>query len=538
MSTIEQGAARDLQGYFAILRRRLWVIGVVTLATVGVAAVFTFRQPTLYRSKMKIVVGVAGGLLPLEVGVGNVAEQFTQTMSELLTSDIVASRAIDSLKLRGEPVAISPPELLSRLAVTTKPDTAVLQVSYDDTDPARGVLVLAEVGDVFTTLVDQRLATRDAGQLAVSVSVFNPSHPTGQVQPKPVRNLAVASVLGLMLGLLTAVLIDQFDDTIRTLEDAETAFGQTATTTLAPNIVGFHPFDSQRRKSDPVLTELALQRLRASILWSPDAGEARTLLVTSSSPEEGKTTIAANLAVIMVTEGRNVIVVDGDLRHPNLFRYLAMPEPHAAPSIDAVLNGDALVTDALVEIPVPARAFAPMDGNRRSAAWSGAAQESAPGRLRAILASPREARPWEFGLARTIEVIEELRSMADFVIFDSPPILVVPDAYPFAVAVDTVVAVVRNRKTTGKATAALSRTLERLRARRVELVVTDAEQSYAQDYYYGHRPRVGASPQRQGRSAREPAARARDSFAVTPRPADPGSRTRSARRLDPWEDRS
>jgi len=75
---------------------------------------------------------------------------------------------------------------------------------------------------------------------------------------------------------------------------------------------------------------------------------------------------------------------------------------------------------------------------------------------------------------------------------------VVPDAYPFAASVDTVIAVVRLGQASQKATVAFSRTLERLRARRIELVLTDAESSVAQAYYYGYHPQAPAPHGRTG----------------------------------------
>jgi tyrosine-protein kinase len=468
-----------LPEYVAIFRRRWWLVALVMLATITAAALYTLRQPTLYRSTMKIVVGQQGGIF--QPGIGNVADEFTQTMSDLLQSEVVATRAIQKLDLQETPA-----ELLANLHVSTKPSSTVLNVFYDDRDASRATDVLRTVGDEFTGLVADRLA-RGNGNIAVSATVFNPAHSLGKVQPKPVRNLAVAGLLGLLLGILVAFVREQLDDTVRSVEQAEQAFGQVATATIPPGIVGYHPFDrGEGKRADPVLTELTLQRLRATVLWSPETTKAPTLLVTSANPAEGKTTIAANLAVLMVIEGRNVIAIDADLRHPTLFRYLGMPRPVGDLSLDAVMAGHVSPLGALVEIPVPGRAFTSMDGGgKRLDSWTNMRRDPpASGRLRAILAAPGRGQLGEFDLARTVEVIEELRSDADAVIFDCPPILVVPDAYPFAATVDTVVAVIRNGQASVKATVALSRTLERLRSRRVELVVTDAEPGFAQSYYY------------------------------------------------------
>lgn len=500
-------SARSLSDYVAILRRRWWLTALVALLTVGAAALYTSRQPTVYRAVMKIVVGQKGTFF--DPRLGNVADQFTQTMSDLLQSDIVARQVVSDLGLDA-----TPREVLQSLNVITKPENAVLVVTYDDLDQGRAVRILQAVGVVFTDQVNQRLGTQGDGDFAVSVTVFDDAHPVPDpVSPHPLRNLAVAAALGILLGLLAAIVREQVDDTVRSVEEAERAFGQTATTTLPPGVVGFQPFGRRSRKQNPVITELALQRLRASILWTPDSQEARTLLVTSAGPEEGKTTISANLAVLMVTEGRNVILVEGDLRHPMLYRYVGLPALTEVKGVDAVLRGDVPVRDALVDVPVPARAYAFATEPGQDALRSGL-RAPAPGRLRVILAPAGRTQPAEVSIGRAEALIEELRAGADFVIFDTAPILIVPDAYPFATAVDTVIAVVRNGKTSARAVEALSRTLERLGTKRVELVVTDAEPSYGPTSYYEYAKPTGGGREssREGRNggsrASDPATRA------------------------------
>jgi receptor protein-tyrosine kinase len=483
-------SARSLSDYLAILRRRWWLTALVAVITVGAAAVYTVRQPTTYRAVEKIVVGQSGALF--NPNLGNVADQFTQTMSDLLLSDIVARQVIENLDLE-----ITPRELLSNLHVITKPETAVLVVTYDDTDRDRGVATLHEVGNVFTQTVDQRLTSQQSAEFAVSVTVFDDAHSVPDpVAPTPLRNLVVAGALGILLGLLAAAVAEQLDDTIRGVDAAEAAFGQTATATLPAGIVGFQPFGRERsRRKDPVTTELSLQRLRASVLWSPDADEARTLLVTSAGPQEGKTTISANLAVLMVTEGRNVIVVEADLRQPVLHRYLGLPPMTDPVGLDAVLRDEVTVRDALQEVPVPA---APFLSRADPEAWVRAQAHPAPGRLRVILAPPGKTRATELTLGQAHALMEELRTYADIVVFDSAPILIVPDAYPLAASADTVVAVVRAGKTHAKAASDLGQRLQRIGARRVELVVTDAEPTYGGASYYGY-GRTASGPRESGR---------------------------------------
>jgi capsular polysaccharide biosynthesis protein/Mrp family chromosome partitioning ATPase len=501
-------ATRSLSEYLTVVRRRFWIIVLVAVVTVGAAALYTFRQPTEYRAEMKVVVGQGGGiLLPT---LGNVANPLTQTMSNLLQSQEVATGVIDRLHL-----TLSPTSLLNRLTVSTKPETEVLEVLYDDTDRNRGRLILATVGDVFTQLVSERLAAQAADPTqAVTATVFDRAHfVPGQVQPKPVRNLGVAMVLGILLGFVAAFAREQFDTTIRTIEDAEASFGQAAAVTLPPAVLGYHPFGRPGAKQrDPVLTELAIQRLRAGILWSPESREARSLLVTSANPEEGKTTVTANLAVALARENHSdVIVVDTDLRRPTLHSYLGIRVGPETIGFDALIRGEATIESAMIEIPI----FYPAFHSQHGLAGLPAAKRTRSGslkdgRLRAILASPGHGWPAEFGFDRVATLIEELKDLAEFVVFDSPPLLAVTDAYPFAAAVDTVVAVIRSARTTTPASKQMSTILQRLRARRVELVVTEAETQFQQAYYY-HSKDVGSSRRgSKGKSSRKERASVRE----------------------------
>jgi len=192
------------QGYLAMIGR-LWLVALVTFLAVAAAAAYTRSQAPVYRASMKIVVGQGTSFFQPESG--NAIEPFTQTMSNLVKSDIVASMTIRRLALH-----TSSATLTGNLTVTTQPLSAVLDVSYDDTDQARGVSILAEVGQVFTELVQDRLNQSETSPTKppVSVAVFDPAHtlPT-PIRPKPALYLGVATVLGMALGLVATLVLAQ-----------------------------------------------------------------------------------------------------------------------------------------------------------------------------------------------------------------------------------------------------------------------------------------------------------------------------------------
>jgi capsular polysaccharide biosynthesis protein len=194
-------------GYLALIGR-LWLVALVTLLAVAAAAAYTKTQPPVYRASMKIVVGQ--GTSFFQPDSANATEPFTQTMSSLVKSDVVAGLVIQRI-----PLDISSATLLNNLSVSTQPLSAVLDVSYDDTDQVRGQRTLAEVGQVFTQLVQDRLNQTDktgTKTTPVSVAVFDPAHtlPT-PIRPKPALYLGVATVLGLTLGVVATLFLAQLN---------------------------------------------------------------------------------------------------------------------------------------------------------------------------------------------------------------------------------------------------------------------------------------------------------------------------------------
>lgn len=463
--TTPESQARTIKDYLGIARRRAWIVISIALLTVASVATYNYMKEPVFRSEMKIVVGQGEGVFQPQLG--NVVEPFTQTMSDLLRSEVVAQSVIADLDL-----SLSSTELLSNLEIVTRPSTAVLTVFYDDTDRDRGVQILDQVGTVFTELVDDRLATSDVENqdLQVSATIFDPAHSLpGQVEPKPLLNLVVGTALGLLLGLLLAFVREQLDDRIRGILDAESAFGEPAAATLPPNFVGNRPLGtSEGKKLDPVMAELSVQRVRTGVLWSDRPNQNTAVLITSGNPQEGKSTLAANLAVSIAKEGNDVVVVDADLRRPSLHGFLDVEVGPNTIGFDRIVRAQASIDDALVDVPIGT-------GDERRP----------PGRLRAILASTDSSSPTEISVSRAIELIEELLVYGN-VIFDAPPLLVTTDAYALAAAADRVVALVRKGRSTRAATQELARSLRRLRARaenKGDLVVVEVEPRFDPGQY-------------------------------------------------------
>ena len=491
-----QDAQPSLRHYLHVLRRQGWLIVLVVAVALGVSAVVTFRQDSVYESSMKIVVGQGGIVLGrngslFEPALTSDVNRFTATMTNLLKSNVVAETTIRDLGLR-----MSPEKLLGRLHVSSQPDSSVLQVSYRGNDKRASVRILREVGTVFTNLVKRRLGagttTGTNGQpnvAAVTTSVFDPAHlEPGRVSPRPLRNLAFTGALALLLGLVLAFVRESLDDRIRTRREAEDWFGAPVMGSLPRGVRGrsVPELVSNRRGRRDQATE-ALDLLRANVQFAQSGPEGGTIVVTSALPEDGKSTVVANLGVTLALAGHDVICVEADLHRPMLMQYLGVRE--AIFGLTDVVAGRADLRRALQDVPLPVGSD---NGTGDAPRRPNVPDAGTVGRLRLLGTGRKPQRPSAFlggGRSRIEQLMRQLSADATYVLLDTPPLLALADAFPFALAADTVLVVARHGRTTKQNAQAVRATLEGLGADRVAIVLTDVRGGDGYGYYqYGGKP--------------------------------------------------
>lgn len=461
---------RSLERYSGVLKRQWWVTLLITVVAVAAAVIYVERATPVYSASAKIVVGQEQTLFNPALSVNYQA--FTSTISSLLQSNVVAEETIQQVGLH-----TTPTHLLSNLNVSAQPDGAVIQISYNDPDRARAVRVLSALGSIFTALVNTKLAghsTATPGTTAspsaqpVSAVIFDPSHADpGLVSPHRARSVAIALVLGLVGGLVLAFLRDALSSTVTSEDEVEALYGATSLGSLPRGALGLGVFQVSAlpRKLNVRLSE-AVKMVAARLRYSSSL-EQGVIVITSARPEDGKSTVAAHLAAEFASAGKDVIAVEADLHRPALHRLLDLEPGH--PGITDLLASNAALVTNLVTIGMPdvVSAEAPSKSLRRrrrdSDAHRGAVVEevgeelgeelaSRSGRLRFLAAGgrlgPRNAGH-ALSLGNASSLVMRLRSLADYVIVDTPPLLLSGDAYPLLQLADAVVIV--SRRGTGRA---------------------------------------------------------------------------------------
>ncbi len=288
----------------------------------------------------------------------------------------------------------------------------------DDTQRTRLETSLAQYRNTYSTLVAsyQQVILAEA-QATNNIVVTEPATiPERPIRPRTRTNVMLAMIVGALIGLGIAFLVEYLDDTIKTPDDVSRVSGLSTLGAIArlKESGGSRQLVAWLRTKAP--ESEAYRTLRTNIQFSSVDRPIRSLLVTSSSPGEGKSTTTANLAVVLAQTGQRVIVVDTDLRRPVLHKVFGVPNNVGL--TNALLAGENVSLDGYLQ---------PTETETLSVLTSG----------------PIPPNPSEMlGSHRMAHLVSVLSQAADIVLFDSPPVLAVTDAVVMARHVDGVVLVV------------------------------------------------------------------------------------------------
>ena len=268
----------------------------------------------------------------------------------------------------------------------------------------------------YTQLLTLTEPKRDPTRL----TVVEPAHSGNRmIRPLVPLNTIVGGGVGMILALGLIFLLDFLDDTYRSLKD----FPQSEEV----NILGSIRRIKGKKLSDKIIAQLqphspiteSYRIIRSRIRFKRGDNPARSIMVTSSMPEEGKSLTAANLAVVFAQANFKTVIVDADLRHPVLHELF---EVENEAGLGDVLSSHAMrVEECIKNTPV----------DNLQILTSGKALPDPSGQL---------------GSERMEEIIMDLKKIAEIVIFDSPPVLVFADAIALSRRIDGIIVVIRARK--------------------------------------------------------------------------------------------
>jgi capsular exopolysaccharide synthesis family protein len=308
--------------------------------------------------------------------------------------------------------------------------------------------------------------------------------PTSPSSPKTARNTAIGAVLGLLLGLTVAFLLERFDRRIREPKDLEAVYGLPLLGVVpeSPALARSTRNGGAGRALMPNEAE-AFHLIRAHLRYFNVDKELRTLLVASAAPGDGKTTVARHLASAAARMGSRVLLVDADLRRPTVAQQL---DVSSGPGLADVLIGALSVHDAIQAVALEQPSGEGKGGRTLDVLVAGAALPPNPGEL-------IESRAMEV-------LLEGVKSVYDLVVIDTPPLTAVSDAFPLLRKVDGVVIVGRVGRNRRDVAERLHQTLAGAGAPLLGVIANGFKAtggSYGYSYEYSYAP-GGQSPPKLG----------------------------------------
>lgn len=444
----------DFRQVLAALRVRWWLP--LTAALVGGVAALTASliQTPLYTAYTQFFVASTQSTNPLDALQGS---QFSQarvtSYAELVGGEEVATRIVD--RVDGD---LLPGDVTEMISATAQTETVIIDVTVTDTSPERAQQVAAALGEEFPAFVSDLETPEDGGPTPVKVTVTDrPEVPETPSSPDAVRNVALGSLAGLLLGAALAIVRAWLDRTVKDPEEAADVAGVPVIGAILRDDDLDKVHVIERGGTSRVAEDY--RQLRTNLQFLSVDDPPKVIMITSPLPSEGKTTLAINLGLALADAGRKVMIIEADLRRPKVTRYLGLV---GGVGLTNVLSGTADVDDVLQQV-----------GDRKLSVMGAGPTPPNPGEL---LSSSQMAA-----------LVDKLRGQNDFILVDSPPLLPVADSSGLAVFMDGVVLSVRHGTTRKEQLQQATMTLRGVNAKIFGLVlnIVPPQAEIATAYGYG-----------------------------------------------------
>ena len=441
----------DLRDYLRAIRKRWWMVVGALGVSIGVAVTVTVLTPPQYAASVTFFVSARSTGITDAFQGGTFVQQRVKSYVDVLTSNRLA-QAIVAEQADG----LSADAVQAGITAEVVPDTVLVRATVTNGDRALALRLAQSLAIEFPELV-KILETPPKGTTAtVGVQIIaEPRLADAPVSPLPLRNIGLATVLGLIVGAGAAALRESIDTTVRSSETLVKATG-------AP-VLSAIPFDAKADKAPLIIDGSAqstraeaMRQLRTNLQFVNVDQPLKTLVVTSAMPSEGKTSTSINLGIAFAEAGKRVILIDADLRRPKVAEYLGL---EGAVGLTNLLAGQVAIGDALQ----------PWGGSGLWVLPSG----SVPPNPSELLASRNMA-----------DLLAALGSGFDMVIIDTPPLLPVTDAAVMSTVADGCLLVTRHGKTTNAQASAAAAALTAVGAKLYGCVLNRAPKKSSGDYAY------------------------------------------------------
>lgn len=491
---------RDL---LATMRRHWRALLVAPLLGILLASVWTLSQPARYTSTASALVAIGSGD---NIGIALTADNLAKSKARQY-AELGMSRGVAETAMAKAGIQMDVAEALDSIDVSNIDESAQLTVRASAASPevARDLATawIEALGEQVQELESGTASNTGAVSPAPGASAARGSSlmriaplaeaslPTVPSSPNVRLALAVGGVAGLALGIAYALVRKVLDNRVRSARALEEKYGLTILGTIPDTAGGRRRGDRKLKTDSRVMvtsgpsevtpterrarfrTVESFKELRTNLQFIRPDNAPRVVTITSSHPAEGKSSVAANLAVTLAQSGTPVVLVDGDLRRPVLAKTFGLVE---GVGVTDVVRGQADVLDVLQDLP------------------------DVPG-LMVLGAGPLPPNPSEILSSERFSALINFLAEEAFVIIDAPPLLPVTDAAILARRFDGCLLVVSAGRSTydelDKVVSSLNKIQGEILGVVLNRVPTSGSEASSYQYYgnayYSSAPAAGSS---------------------------------------------
>lgn len=503
----------DLRRYVSLLWRWAWLVILIIVLSGATIYVVSIQMSPVYQASSSLLINEAPGTKATDYSSIITSERLTQTYAKMLVQKPVLTEVITRLDL-----TMDINNLKQMITVQPVADTQLIDIKVEDTDPIRAAAIANEIGAVFSeqnqamqearyastkeslgiqleeaqirvnaieadidklddnlednperdrlevTLAQYRqifantLQSYEQVRLAEAETISNvvqaeaADSPTQPIRPRVMMNTALAGIVGAMVAVGLIFLIDVLDDTIRDSDEVNRYL-------KLPVLGAIRKIDQSEAPVTVVKPRAPVSEdfrsLRTNIQFASVDSDLSTILITSPTPEDGKTTVSLNLSIIMAQGGSKVTLIDADLRRPAIHHQMHLSNRWGLTSL---FTHDDLRLDGIIR------------------------QNKSTG-LSIMTSGNLPPNPAELlGSEKMLEIISKVKDISDIIVFDSPPLTVVTDATVLSKRVDGVILIINSGTTKVAAAQQAVEQLRRVDANILGVVLNNVGSQ--KSYYY------------------------------------------------------
>ncbi len=317
--------------------------------------------------------------------------------------------------------------------------------------------------EIYTMLLSKREESKIAEAMQISQAriIDHAIIPDRPVAPKVKQNAILGFLLGLLVGIVGAFLLEYIDTSVKSTKEIEELTGITVLATI-PLVKNKHSIDIPTIQEPHSDIAEAYRILRTNLAFSAAARPIKSLLITSTLPQEGKTTTCINLGITLAQQGHKVVILDCDFRRPKLHNYFRDVVKDNHNGLSDVLIDRIKLKDAVLKSKFEGLYF--------------------------ITSGTIPSNPAELlGSSRMSDIITELKNNFDYILVDAPPALGIADARVLGKLCDAILVVVMSGRTTREGVIEVKDELERAGEKIIGYVLNGVDMTqryYRHRYYY------------------------------------------------------